>query len=236
MIIKESEQCPNPTHLGIERAHRPNAYVQPSAEHETILLEQGFNAREKSLRRNVSDEVIQTILSVKPRLSRLQPALIELLSSKSTAKSIAKKHGVSEPTLSYWTQRLKLPRRRRGRPVLLGPTPLHERMLALVRIHGVAEAARRSGLSRQRVHQVVCTWAPELKGHSRKCRMENHPNTGKPAPKDVVVSFRLTRDEWQRLTNTDVQAPTPLNAGNKARLIVLQKILGEEASSETVSL
>jgi hypothetical protein len=86
----------------------------------------------------------------------------------------------------------------------------------------MAEAARRTGVSRQRVYEVVSRWAPELKGRRPAPKTASIANRERRAPRSIIVSFRVSALEWQRLQ--DSQSTPGLSGCAKAREIVLKEL------------
>src|SRR5712675_642700 len=91
-------------------------------------------------------------------------ALVDLVCSDNTAKFVAERYCLNPSSLHYWGKRVGLPLRQRGRRASLEPTPKHARILELVRNYGITGAARRVGVSKQRVYHIVCRWEPGLRG------------------------------------------------------------------------
>lgn len=169
--------------------------------------------------------MLDTVMALPPRFASLKLALKSYLVSGAPLIKIASAHSYSAAGLVYWVRKLGLTRRKRGRGFLLAPTEEHKRVIALVGQCGVAEAARRGGVSKQRAWQIISRWAPELKGRRMRPKLlpPLRPKRG-PARK-VVVSFRLLPDEWQLLLG----APSPsgqlnLSASKKARAILLDHL------------
>jgi len=169
--------------------------------------------------------MVDAIMALAPRYSSMKSALKEYVLSDKPLTQIADEHSYTPPALTYWARKLGLPERRRGRPLLLEPTEDHERVIALVRQHGVPETARREGISRQRVSQIVCRWAPELRGTRTVRTLVPLPRPKRRPARKIVVSFRLSAAEWQGLLTTQLNAHEKRLSGfGKARAIVLNFI------------
>jgi hypothetical protein len=99
-------------------------------------------------------------------------------------------------------------------------------VIALVREHGTAEAARRARVSKQRVSQIVCRWAPELKGRRRARTIVALPRPKRRSPRNIIVSFRVSANEWQQLLITEpTTSEVGLSGFEKARAIVLNYLV-----------
>lgn len=156
----------------------------------------------------------------------LKSALVAYLTADTLSKDIAREHGFTAGVLSYWARKFGLPLRRRGRRPLLQPTSVGQRILELVRAHGISETARLARTSKQRVHQIVSRWEPELKGHRKAPKSLERPQRERRPPRTVVVSFRISTEEWLRLSASEVtSAGLGLSAYEKAREIVLKFIV-----------
>ena len=71
------------------------------------------------------------------------------------------------------------------------PTEDHVRIIELVRVHGVSKTALQIGRSRQRVHQVISRWAPELKKFKLNRMSEPVAKRVRLPRRNIVVSFRI---------------------------------------------
>jgi hypothetical protein len=119
------------------------------------------------------------------------------------------------------------PKRRQGsgRRALIQPTEAHSRIIELVRTHGISKTARQIGRSRQRVHQVISRWAPELKKSKLKQISEPVVKRIRPPRRNVVISFRISGDQWCRLAQVDIDTGKGrLSVYKKARAIVLNSL------------
>jgi hypothetical protein len=132
--------------------------------------------------------------------TNVKSALIAYLTSITLSKDIAREHGFTAGALSYWARKFGLPVRRRGRRPLLQPTSAGRRILELVRAHGIAETARRVGVSKQRVSQIARRWKEYLPVRPLSARTvgKNEREEGPTRKKENrirVVSFRLSPTE-----------------------------------------
>lgn len=173
----------------------------------------------------VSRKLVDTVMTLAPRHAYLKSPLLEYLLTNRPLVEIAKKHSCTISALVYRATKLGFPTRRRGRRVLLAPAAAHNRVIALVREYGVAEAARRASLSRQRVYQILYRWAPEWKGRwPLQDAMRQQPPKRRTT-RSVVIAFRLTRDEWKSLQATKPSSgASDLSANEWAREVVLRHL------------
>ena len=104
------------------------------------------------------EHTLQAILALKSRKPVIKLALVELVATGATAEEIAKRHGISAGSISTHAQKLRIPRRRRGRPTFSRPIESHLKILSNHAKYGGAETARRMGFSRQHVHNVIRRW------------------------------------------------------------------------------
>lgn len=159
----------------------------------------------------------------------VKSALKEYLVSDRTLKDLAHAHSCCPATLTYWIHKLGLPQRTRGRRKLLTPTKKHLRVINLVRVHGIAGAARREGISKQRASKIVRLWAPELKGRHK--RFGPLPPPKRREPRKIVVSFRLSENEWRLLQAAPLMPGwSKMSVFAKARAIILKhlKVQGDD--------
>jgi hypothetical protein len=171
-------------------------------------------------------------MALPARHASMKRALLEYLLTDRPLVEIAKANSYTVPAISYWMKKLKLERRHRGRRPLSQPTAEHQRILELVRSHGVAEAARRTGVSRQRISEVVCRWGPKLKRRRAVQKLVAGTPRKRRVPRDVIVSFRISTDEWKRLLSTEPKAGNAnLSGFDKARAIVLGFLDRSEAEN-----
>ena len=182
-------------------------------------------AKTKLAEAKIVDEVASVILALAPTKPTTMSALVDLASSDDTAKVISQRYSLAASALHYWGKRIGLPMRQRGRQVLLEPTPRHARILELVRSHGITEAARRVGISRQRAHAIVCRWEPALRGRRAVVKLAVLPRAERRPPRNIVVSFRISTDDWERLLAvTPVDGEGETSGFAKARAIVLSHL------------
>ena len=227
MIIAHTTPSSVPASLEVQTPTSPNQHVDETHPHKQSLLHgPGFAKPIPELDPGIQ-ALVDAVMALAPRYSCLKSALRHYLLTDRPLSHIAREHSYTATALVYWIGKLGLPRRRRGRCVLRTPTERHRRVIALVREHGTAEAARRVRVSQQRISQIVLRWAPELKGRRRVSKIIALPRSKRGSPRNIVVSFRISADEWQRLLTTE---PTVEEVGlsgfEKARAIVL-KYLGQ---------
>jgi hypothetical protein len=188
------------------------------------LLQSGFAAKPKATSDPEVQRMVDSIMQLSPRHEAMKCALKEYLLTERPLSEIAAEHSYSGPAVTYWLRKLHLRRRRRGRPSSR-PSAKGQQIIDLVRSHGMVQAARRTGVSRQRVHEVVSRWAPELKGRGRIRKLLQVAEPKRRLRRNFVVSFRVTSEDWQRLIASQ---PTPQtngsSAGAKARGIVLKEL------------
>jgi hypothetical protein len=169
--------------------------------------------------------MIDSIGALAPRHAAMKSALNQYVLTDRPIAEIAADAGYTAPAVLYWIRKLGLRRRRRGCRPLIKPTAAHQQVLELVRNHGMVEAALRTGISRQRVYEVVSRWAPELKVRRRVPKVASVPKRERRAPRSIIVSFRISAEEWQRLHDSQPTTNTPgLSGCAKARAIVLHQL------------
>jgi len=189
----------------------------------TIMPYKPDEAKTKLADAEVMDEIVSAILALGTTRPAAMSALVDLACSDETATVIAERYALTVSFIHYWGKRVGLPERQRGRRMLLEPTARHARILELVRAHGVTEAARRVGISRQRAHAVVCRWEPALRGRRPVVKLTVLPRPERHPPRVVVVSFRISAGDWERLLNaTPVGGEGEMSGFAKARAIVLR--------------
>src|SRR5437016_5067400 len=108
--------------------------------------------------------------------------------------------------LSHCSKAVGLPMRQRGRRALIEPTLEHQRILDLVKAQGIAGTARRVGVSKQWVCYLVKKWAPGLKRPPRPSKAVNASPLIRRPRRTVIVSFRLSNDEWNLLLSSNTIA------------------------------
>jgi len=115
---------------------------------------------------------------------------------------------------------------------MLQPTTKHRQIFELVRNFNMAEAARQSGVSRQYVHSLIRHRAAELiKRRDKKNTVTPSPCRQSRPSRDIVVSFRLSNEELNRLSAMKISSKVPLKSTyDKARAIVLAQITDADNS------
>jgi len=215
---------PAPATLETPQFIRPSNRDLQSDDNNNIVLHVARDAKTKLANAKVARELVVAMMAVGPKKPALKSALVDWVCSEDTGKTIARRHSIHQSLLSYWSKRLGLPMRRRGRRSLPHPTAEHRRILELVRMHGVTHAATRAGVSKQRVFHIICRWAPQLKGRRRALTVSTPPKRKRPR-RNVVVSFRISADEWQQLlAAAPISGDANLSGFKKARAIVLKAI------------
>lgn len=237
MSEEHGKQLSVPAALESTSTTSPQGHSPAGHGNKTTLLEERHVAKPNPDFDPEMRKLLDAIMRLAPRYALLKKALTEYLLGDQPLKKIASEHLYTPAALVYWIRRLGLPQRPRGRPALLKPTDDHERIIAEVRQYGAAEAARREGISKQRVSQIVQRWAPDLK--RKRVRKNVTRLRGKRGPaRVIVVSFRLSADEW-RLLETAPEASGKLNlsGSKKARAIVLAHITTDgHGSSPTTAV
>src|SRR2546428_95313 len=208
--------------LEITHSIQPPCRDQQSDDNTGIVLHDTLHAKAKLANANATEAVITAIMALGSKKPALMSAIVDCVCSDDTATEIAHRYSIHASVLSYWSRRFGLPLRRRGRRALRHPAPAHLHLIELVRAHGVSEAARRTGISKQRASQIVGRWAPELKGQRKHRNAKPLPRRKRHSLRSIVVSVRISADEYQRLL---AAKPTVAEAGlsgfGKARAIVL---------------
>ena len=176
---------------------------------------------------HLTDGVASAILAFGLKNPMAMSALVDLVCSDNTAKVVAERYSLNPSSLHFWSKRVGLPLRQRGRRSSLEPTAKNARILKFVRAHGITGAARRIGLSKQRVYWVVCRWEPELRGRRSTVKPMVVPRPSRSPARNIIVCFRISTDEWQRLlTAAPVDGENKKSGFSKARAIVLKYISG----------
>jgi transposase-like protein len=186
------------------------------------MLHDTQDAKAKLVNARVKHEVLAAIMELAPKKPALISALIDCACSAETATEVARRHSLHKSVLSYWSRQLGLPKRRRGRRAFLRPTPELQRILELVREHGVVETARRIGVSKQRVSQIAQRWKDYLPVRALRVQAPVGGDRGKEIakrkePRIRVISFRLSLTELQLLRQ---RYPEVKSVGQAARGIV----------------
>ena len=166
-IFYDITQTSPPATLEVNQFNQPPRRERQSDDNALIVLRDPREANAKLVTAKAEDEVVAAIMALATTKPVLMSALVDCVCTDDTAKAISNRYSLHQSTLSYWNRQVGLPKRRRGRRALLQPTAEHKQILELVRNHGISGAARRASISKQRVSQIVCRWAPELKGRRR---------------------------------------------------------------------
>jgi hypothetical protein len=191
---------------------------------EGIVLLRRMDAKEKLLKKNVAEGVASAIVALGVKEPALMSALVECVCSNDTAMAIAQRYCIHPSTLSHYSKVVGLPKRRRGRRPNSQPTSMHQKILDLAKTHGLAGTARRIGVSKQWISYVVKKWGPGLKGPREPVEIVT-PSPRKHGPRTVIVSFRLSDEEWQQLVSAKPKlASQKWSPGNHARAMVLEQI------------
>jgi len=199
----------------------------------TILLQHNAIAKQIQHLDPPLRRMINVVMELSPRHDALKCALKQYLLTDRPLAEIARKHFYTGAALTYWIRKLGLPRRRRGRLAFRIPTAAHERVIALARQWGITEAARRLGISKQRASQVVRRWFPKIRERSTR-RGAPLPRPQRRQPRNVVVSFRLSTQEWQLLVSAPQDSCEPNMSGSeRARAIVLKSLAPEGVDGHT---
>ena len=211
-----------PATLGIISTASPQHHATDGDANEANLLQGPEFAKPNPVLNPEVQKMVDAIMALAPRYSSMKSALKEYLLNDKPLIQIAAEYFYTPSALTYWARKLGLPERPRGRPLLLKPTEDHKRVITLARQHGVAEAARREGISAQRVSQIVSRWAPELKGKRISRIVVPLARPMRRPTRKIIVSFRLSAAEWGRLLNTQLTTDEEnLSDFEKARAILL---------------
>jgi hypothetical protein len=152
----------------------------------------------------------------------IMSALADLICSDATAKTVADRYALVPSAVHYWAKRAGLPERPRGRRSAMRPNSKLQRILDAVRVEGIAAAARRAGVSRQRVFQIVCRWEPQLKGRRIGSKVVEMRQPARQPRRNIVVSFRISTEEWEKLLIAKCgDGRRQMSGFAKARAIVL---------------
>jgi hypothetical protein len=228
-IIKyHGKQISAPAKLEIISTASPQHHATDGDANEANLLQGPDFAKPNPVLDPEVQKMVDAIMVLAPRHASMKSALKEYLLTDKLLHEVASEHSFSSAALVYWVRKLGLPQRPRGRRMLLKPTEDHNRVIALARLYGIAEAARREGISKQRVSQIVHRWAPELKAkRTRRTMVPLPPSKRRPA-RNIVVSFRLSSVEWRLLKAAHLASGAIKISGfQKARAIVLNYLIGD---------
>src|ERR1051325_5671226 len=135
---------------------------RPCNGNRSIVFHDDHNTKTKLVNARSKREELAAIMGLASKKPALMSALIDCACSADTTTEVARRHSIHKSVLAYWSRKLGLPKRHRGRHAFLHPTPQHRRILELVREHGVVEAARRVGVSKQRVSHIAQRWKQYL--------------------------------------------------------------------------
>ncbi len=133
----------------------------------------------------------------KPELEHL---LLMYHTRTKTTSEIAACFGVAASSVTIAAKRAGLPLRERGRKPETSPSPATQKIIREAWQHTYESVARRHGLSKQRVGQVVCRWRDWAVLHfgSRKTKLEKSLRKPEPIQKSPrrlrphVISFRVS--------------------------------------------
>jgi len=165
---------------------------------------------------------VAAILALGSSRPNIMSALADLICSDATAKTVADRYALAPSAVHYWAKRAGLPERQRGRRSAMRPNSKLQRILDAVRVGGIAAAARRAGVSRQRVFQIVCRWEPQLKGRRIGSKVVEMRRPARQPRRNIVVSFRISTEEWKKLLIAKCgDGRRQMSGFAKARAIVL---------------
>ena len=221
-MIAHIAQSPVPASLEVQVVNPPNHSKDDVHALETNLLQGPTLAKPNPNLDPATRPMMDRVMALTPRYGAIKPALKEYLVTDRTLNDIAQEYSCTAAALLYWIRKLGLHHRKRGRRLLQNPTEDHNRVIALVRNYGVAETARREGVSRQRVFHIVCRWAPELKG--RRIHQKAGQSSDRQSRK-YKVSLELSADEWRLLRASQPVVVRPnMSPLEKARVIILRHL------------
>jgi hypothetical protein len=190
-----------------------------------IVLYNLEEAKAKLANAKAPVEIAAAILALVTSRPTIMSVLTDLVCSDATAKAVADRYVLAPSAVHYWAKRVGLPERQRGRRPSMKPSPKLQRILDMVRSDGIAATARRVGISRQRVFQIVCRWEPQLKGRRIKSKFVKLQQPARRPRRDIVVSFRISTDDWRKLLVTQCESDRQQMSGfAKARAIVLSHL------------
>lgn len=222
MFIAQYAQLPIPASPEVQTINPPNHTNGEVHAREPNLLQGPILAKRNPELDPAIRPIMERVMALPPRYEGIKCGLKEYLVTDRTLNDIAKEYSYTPASLLYWTRKLGLPHRKRGRRILQNPTKDHNRVIALVRQYGVAETARREGVSKQRVSHIVSRWAPELKG--QRIHQKTGPSSDRKSRK-YKVSFGLSADEWQLLRDSQPIVARPnMSPLEKARVIILRHL------------
>jgi hypothetical protein len=226
MTINTCEHTAAPATLEVADSDRAPRFDGRNRDSKAILPLDPTDAKEKLVQAGATKAMITGVLAIGMKKPALMSALVDRFCSTEASKAIAERYSVNESVLSWRSKRLGFPERRRGRPSLLVPTPKHQRILRLVSQRGIVETAKEVHLSKQRVHQITRRWSPGLKSpRPMPKRKGSFGRKQDHVQRSLVVSFRITSGQWQRLLAAQLTGGDHMRSGGeKARAIVLKFI------------
>jgi transposase-like protein len=133
---------------------------------------------------------------MKINITKIPVVIEEYKSDQYTNPELADRHGVSLSTILNWVRQSGVPRKRPGLRPQEKPSPTNRQIIELSSQFNGNEIARRFGVSRQRVHQVLDRWKhlrperPRLVCPSIEKVRKEHREV-----RSEIVSFRLTSDQ-----------------------------------------
>ena len=158
-------------------------------------------------------------------------ALADYLNSTLKLSEIAQRHNIPLWKLKNWIRSGDAPRRQRGARPLIEPTARAREILAYAGAHGFSKAASYFNVSKQLVSSLAKRWnirppkAPSiLQPDETSAKVEFKGRRRKPT-RDVVVSFRLRKDELSLLRAMQaLDAPSPRSHHKLVRAVVLARL------------
>src|SRR5438105_3447815 len=128
-------------------------------------------------------------------------ALAAYRDTAESVKKIGTRFGRSAATIVIWAKEAGLPGRRRGRLRRTEPTDKQKWILNQVGTASLSVLGKRIGCSRQAIHALARCYPHWVRNRPNKgtvATFRNEPRAEIPI-KDSVISFRLTRDQWNSL-------------------------------------
>jgi hypothetical protein len=129
-------------------------------------------------------------------------AIADYINTNLKVVEIAERHKISIPRLSAWVREVGVPRRPRGSRQLTEPSTRANKVLAHAAVHGFSDAARHFNITRQLVSSLARRWGvkpPKLRPASGCPADRVIPRKKRKSRREVVVSFRLRKDELSLL-------------------------------------
>lgn len=155
---------------------------------------------------------------MKSHSDKIKKQAIQAYSENRTLQSVANEFGVSLSAVYNWVRQNGTGTRRRGRPEKSTPGERDQSILKLAETETVQSIAERYNLSRQRVHAILNRWEFTRATSPRPLNPESPSPTWHAARtkenRDVVLSFRLTKAQFNKLQQTSTRhrhglGPTP---------------------------